>query len=748
MNPRINKFIELIQGDVRGRRLRTALARIRAFSREQQLPEIHAACEGIERRYYYMLRSMAQGMPDPQQSEETSRMLDSAFMLALQAAKLSSQAEGETLGDSYARYASIRGEESIATLAVDYLTEHSVVLSDAAALTDAGRRAPLERLSRDIFHRTWVEYPLDSDSSEALSNLIETGDVPAADREAWIGAVTLGLLEGFDPARIELLARFTQMPETRMRAAALGGLFFALHRWWFMSGSPSIRSAMNTLKADPDFAEDMRTLIFEYSRELGTPALAKRVEAEVLPGLNSLGASLMQRMAGIDLSSKSPEELAELLSGAGLPQMEDGKTRESLFNINRLAEAGDDVFFAFLKPMHAQGFFNDIANWWLPFDTTRSEFSEIFADEGAVLGEMFDKLDFLCDSDKYAVLMAVAAAPKSVRATTLSMMIEQYSMIAEQTGNRDESYDARFRHAAANYMKNAFRFYTLFRRKNEFYNPFVPEVGFNVSSDISALYTTPDAVLPIAERLVSSGVPVFAFPFYLGLIRSGIDLSSKNYFQAAQSAELARYADEAQDWYGKSYELDPANEAALLRRIILLEKRNEHSRVLEILDREGIDKLENPDLLFIYSGELRRARRLEAAQTVLSKIIYSAPQAAADEARLQLGAVMLDDGNPLGTTETCEELLSSQPTPELRKRADFLAGVSLLAGHQRDKAFAAFRRSLGEKPDSGTFEAFGKAIGSYSGTLQEIYGLAPEELTAMEDALRYSFSDSDIPFVE
>lgn len=749
MNERLRKFLDLIYTDVRERRLRTALTRIRAFAKEQRLPAVVADAEAIERRYFYMLRSMAMGMPDPNQHSETARMLEQALVLGTRAFREASVAAGgETLYDSYARYASIRGEENISTLAVDFLTEHAAVLANPMALTDASLRAPLERLSRDIFHRAWVEYPLDADSSEALLNLVEAKDVPSADREAWTGAVILGLLHGFDPARFELLVRISKLDDTRLRAAAYAGLFFALYRWWFMEDSPSVQNSLRELRRDPDFDEDMRSVVYEFVRQLHAPFLATNIERNVLPGINSIGSDLMQKLSGVDLSTKSPEELRELLSGVGLPGMDNGEVRASMQNINEMAEAGDDVFFAFLKPMHQQGFFGDVANWWMPFDTSRSEFAEIFDGEGAMLGEMFDKLEFLCDSDKYAVLLAVAAAPKSMRARTLSMMIEQYGMIAEQTGAKNESYDARFRHSAANFMMNAFRFYSLFRRKGELYNPFTPETGFNSLRSIASLYTSADMVLGIADRIMDSGVRPLAFPFYLGLIDSGADASAKTYLRAAESAVSARRIDKAREWYKTAYELDPSNEEALAGRVAMLRNAGDLRGALEALDEAGVDNIENVNILAVYAEGLRNARRFDEARTAIEKIIYTGTESEASAARQLLANIHLEDGNPLGAIETCEELLSANLPDENMRATERLTGVAYLASGQPDKAYTFLRRSLGANPDLSAFQVCNQYLHQQSGLLASAYGVTAEDVNAMADALRYTISATDIPFVD
>lgn len=735
--PKLRAFTERLHKNIEDRNLRGAFRELSDFAREEYLHDAEEECKRLESRYYYMLRSMTQGNPDPNQREETDKMLEGVLVAGEKAVRALERNDSETLAASYARYASLRPGETIPSLAVDYLTEQSKVLSDPRALTDASLRAPLERLSRDIFHRIWVDYPLDEDSCDAVINLISEKDVPQADREAWLSAVSLGLLDGFDPRRLRVLAAASRLDETRLRAAALTGLFFALHKYYWLNFSPTLNEVLDELKEDPDFAADMRAVVFEYSRQLGADALCTRVENELLPRLNSMGAAMMQKLGGIDLSNKSPEELQSLLSGLDLPGMGDEKTRHSMQNINDMAEEGDDVFYGFLKPMHQLPFFHDVANWWMPFDTSRSEFADILDGEGALLGELFGQLGFMCDSDKYAVLMAVASAPRSMRAQSLQMMVEQYSLIAEQLGKKDEDYDARFRRDAANYIKNAFRFYRLFRRKGEFYNPFLPEWGFNSSQAVSRLYSDYDSTMAIAERLYKSGVKSFAFPFYLGALEAGLQERTSTLLRAAESAESAGYKDYALKWAEMALESNPEDEALLLYLLHLLNEHKDKRRMLELLDARGVEKLSSATTLGLYSRLLAGEHEYARAIEVVDKLLYFDKGVNVCLTKLLKAEVLLRDGNPFEAIELLEQMRSELTTDSQQLYAELLLGTAYFASHEADKAFGAFKRSLGVTGVDG----LASGLAPFRKMLEGEYGLSAEEINGMIDAVHYSLKD-------
>lgn len=744
MNEQLSRFKELTYKDIRERKLRHALALIIKFAGAKGKTEILNRAKNLDRRYFYMLKSMAGGNPDPNQDKEIQKSLDHALVLANSLMHEISADQGERLLDSYVRYGRLRPEESTATISVDFLEEHSRVLSDPKTLLDNGRRAPLEKMSRELFHRLWAEYPLNDDSVDAIGSLLEDPEIPEADRESWLGALILGTLEFYDPNKIGLIIRSAGSDSLRMRAAAISGLVFAMMIYGKIHYSDILKPSFLSTKI-PGFENDLRITVEEFLRQKGATVIAERVEKEILPALQKMASGMMDKFRNIDLKGKTPEELQALLGGEN---PSDSDMRHSMQSINDMAEEGDDVFYAFLKPVHQLPFFNDIANWWIPFDSSRSEFAEIFEGEGAMLGEMFNDLGFLCDSDKYAVLMSVAAAPAGHRSQTMSMMVDQYAHIADMLPHADlENEDREYRMAVANFMKNAFRFFNLFRRKGEFVNVFSQGNPFNMP-EFASLYleSDPDRALEMAERMYKSGLVAESSAAYeRGLSDRSVN-SVDVFLRASDAVVAAGNKAQALNYLDQALEIDETSEKALSKLIILDE---EGSHVLSALDNLGIDRIENPYILKDYFALLHQANRPEDALRAVNKALYIVPSSNYElkkYLRLRRGELLLLNGNPIEAAEELESLLSdtSRIPEEGLTTIRIILGHAYLSIHDTSRAFNSYLAAIKGGDRDRKLEILSKTFDNLKDLLIKEYTVSEGSITAMMDAIFYaSTEDSD-----
>lgn len=739
MTERNKKFRELIYQDIEKHKLRVALSRIRAFSKEVGLLEVYKNAVELERRYYYMLQSMSSGNPDPNQNKEIAKMLDTALELGEKAFIEANKIEGVRLYDSLSKYISLRyEEENIPSLSVDYLNEHSSLMSNPEAFLDASKRKTLERIFKDIFNHLWAEFPLSNESTEAIINLINTRDIPLSDRIAWTNAIGLGMLENYDNNRFKLLSLLSSSSIPEVRVSAISFIFFFLHKKQSYNLSSDLVALWNRLCANESFVRELKEVIFEYARQLGTSALATYTEEEIIPKFQSFGSEMMSKFRELNPESKTPEEIEEILSSlssSGLSSPADG-----LRDLNEKAEEGDDVFFAFFKPMHFLPFFNEASNWWIPFDTARSELKDIFEDEGALLSELFEQLFYLCDSDKYAVLTAVAMSPSPMRKQTIAMMAKQYGMIAEHLPNPKSGDDAEFHIALSAFMKNAFRFYMLFRRKGEFYNPFAPKVGINSSPEISGLYTDIDSTLKIAERLYKSGIKPFAYPFFNALIESSNDFPDSLFFKAAETAEMTGNIEKAKEYLKYYIPRNPSDTKALFKYLSLNRVSRNDSEALDLIEQSGGIELENVDLLAEYSRLLIAQGKYSEAAAIADKILYSENTHAPNTAKVLKARALLFDGNPLEAIEIVNELIPGETSTFDWFDSKIIGGMAYLVSNQSEKAFQEFRAFMQTNDLEKTYNYIDKSLSDAAPILNEVYDLSPYEINGMLDALKYSFN--------
>lgn len=98
-------------------------------------------------------------------------------------------------------------------------------------------------------------------------------------------------------------------------------------------------------------------------------------------------------------------------------------------------------------------------------------------DDTNVLGELIAQSFFMCDSDKYSFVLAFASVPEAQRSMMISQIKAQNINAAEiQDASLNLSTDIR-KSIVNKYVQNLYRFFRLFRRKEDFNNPFATEIN-------------------------------------------------------------------------------------------------------------------------------------------------------------------------------------------------------------------------------------------------------------------------------
>lgn len=466
----VKEFKEQCRGLLASRNLSGLFTIVRAFASEHGLARRAEEAGRLEQRYFYMLSFLAgragSRIDDADFADIRSRAVALVNSLAREAEALNSS----KIYFSLLRYFNMRPEETLGTLTVDYLAELSELRLDATALLDTRRREKLERIARDIFNRIWVEHPLAEAEADTLAELLSDADVPATDREMWVGAVTLGLLSAYDRRRAELLARIYSSGESRMSAAALTGLLLGA----FAHGGKERRPAdfveiFDALAASSaTLRDDVASAVLELMRACSTDEVSRKISRDIMPGMMAQGRKLMDELG---------PDAADPFKAAANPEWEEKIHSSGMFDnlrrFNEMQAGGADVYMTAFANMRSFPFFHDVANWFRPFHTDHSALSAMVDGDGAMAAEAFGSVPFFCDSDKFAMIMALAAAGQRPDSPMLHLG-EHYQSIADAAGaiNADRSAAELRQMAVNNYVRNLYRFFHLYRRKNEFVNPF------------------------------------------------------------------------------------------------------------------------------------------------------------------------------------------------------------------------------------------------------------------------------------
>ena len=235
--------------------------------------------------------------------------------------------------------------------------------------------------------------------------------------------------------------------------------------------------------------------------------------------------------------------------------------------------------FAHLKSFP---FFNDPANWFLPFHVDYSEFTGKDSALMQPVAELIATAPFLCDSDKYSFMFSLAHVPSAQREAMMSQFKAHGDQLAELQAASLSVAGAERKNLFNKHVQNLYRFYKLFRRKGEFPNPFAAGVNLvevePLRADIMEI-----GVLPlVAEFYFSHGYYRQALDAF-GIIAASTPPDAQLYQKMGHAMQKTGDVEGAVEQYLKAEMLDGRNDWTLRRLARCLMALNRHDEALQRL---------------------------------------------------------------------------------------------------------------------------------------------------------------------
>ena len=452
--------------------LQEAFSNLHALTEAAMQWDLTEKANDLERTYRYLLQYAMADTDDPSRAETLDGITDGIISVVDQCTRRARLDDNSpNLYYSTLRYEKLQ-PDSITSLIGNYTEQASSnVFGDILGnSTSKTAKETLELLERRIFNRIWTTFPLSRADSTAISDALRSPLLPTGFKILLISSVMLGSLEFFETARIRLLLEFySESKDINLRPVALTAAITAMLRQPSRTASPSVRALTHSMASTDraSFENDLRIVITELARTRDTERINQKMRDEVMPTIMSMRPKFQQRFTDNDFSDltdpeQSPEWM-DMLDKSGLS--------DTFRELSEMQHEGADVMMSTFIHLKSFPFFNDVANWFLPFDTSHSSVVAA-ADHSSPIARMIAASPMLCDSDKYSMAFSLTMMPSAQRDMIASQLEAQKADIDAITAdiiNRDEN-DTK---AVVNrYVRNLYRFFKLYRRKGEFNDPF------------------------------------------------------------------------------------------------------------------------------------------------------------------------------------------------------------------------------------------------------------------------------------
>ena len=468
-----------IQSLLSEKRLAEAFAELRQTAQTLQNWQLNNRLNELEESYKYMIRYVADGCNDPQR-EEIHNGITAKLM------ELADITEQElTVQNSPKLYYETLRMERKYPRSLEALLEAYRECADKTALfyelpadkRDSDQERSLlmekEKAANAVFKHIWVTFPVTANEAGTLDKLFADADATAEIKELAMAATMLSLLEHYsEHLLLSLLDLYAAnaFNDASLSMKALCCALIAMHcHRETIKHSSAISLRIANIADSERGRRDIMTVFLQFIRSRSTERISQKVRDELVPKLMKLSPEMRRKMR--DGFSDDIEEMAknpdwqEMLNESGIT--------DKMQELSRMQAEGSDVFLSSFARLKSFPFFNDVANWFVPFTPRHSSIFRVFAgNSGSMLLSMVDRTGAFCDSDKFSFALSVATMPDQHRSMMMAQFDEQQEQVINEMAGSLPNPDKQRENIANKYVQSLYRFFNLFRSRNDFYNPF------------------------------------------------------------------------------------------------------------------------------------------------------------------------------------------------------------------------------------------------------------------------------------
>lgn len=482
---------------------------------------VKSEVENLKTTYGYMLQYAAKGMQDPERDKMYSQLVCKAYELADRVEYIRTYTSGQGHRGELFRTFKRTPPPSYGELCLTLET----IAEDMGVVPlmendEDKRKEKMKALSvrrektvDTLFDKTWVSDGWTEEEFNEATALLRSVLIPVNDIAVMISAVTMSLLDLFDPRKYQfLLTAYNERTETLLTQRALIGIVLAtFHQKERLALYPEFIAALSLFMENPETLRQLHDIqiLLLLSRE--TTKIDKKMREEIIPQM-----------------MKNPQFNNSNINVADLDDMEDmnpewkagiEKISERIREMGELQMEGADTYMTTFCQLKSYPFFNRMAHWFYPFDKQVPEVAALFDNENisdkSLINLLLESSTF-CNSDKYSFCLTVNSIPLAQRQALSMQLDEQNEFMRQNLKEEKKANDA-----SRQYIHDLYRFFkiSLFRQEHD--DIFANRMSLWENPFLRPLILTDEYRKPIADYLFAKDYVDEAALLYTELTRTG-----------------------------------------------------------------------------------------------------------------------------------------------------------------------------------------------------------------------------------
>lgn len=450
-----------------------ALRAMKETIAEDKLPGyIVARYEDVKNDYRLMQDAMMRGLRDDKIDEVYADIMRKVYGAGLDV--LIEEKVKRYSSFAYARVSAQQTEahpDAVRTVLEAYVQDMAMMAFEP----ENTRKAKMEKLTADhhaymkqLFNALLVA-PMWNDRRAAdFADLLLSPTIDRDDALLLVSAVMLATMNVNDPYKWDMLAEvYVRATDKVLKMRALVGWVLSLP--YDPRGPrlfPFVQERIKVMLADKTTLKQMLDMQMQMLFCCNADADNEEIQRNIMP---TLIKNTNLQMTRLGIVEKEDDPMKDIMDpNAAERDMEEMERKYR--KMMDMQKQGSDIYFGGFSKMKTFPFFNDLCNWFAPFNAAHPALGaarERLAGS-TFLNNLMENGPF-CDSDKYSFALAIAQIMDRMPDNVKEMLNSDATF--GPTVSKEEQEDPAY--ICRSYLQSLYRFFRLYRSKRDFLNPFI-----------------------------------------------------------------------------------------------------------------------------------------------------------------------------------------------------------------------------------------------------------------------------------
>ena len=466
---------------VSNRRIKDAMDVLNDLVSESGFSDFFVQKEHLEHTYEQMLNYMLEGVQDPERDTVYNKLLTSILELAdrVKDQLMENHSGWHTyiLKQEVDRQQELTGKSVIETMddlsfkrELDEMIDEGRVSPEA---TDERRR----KLSMEIFRHLWLSNRYIEAENSLSSAVLSCRDFLWYEKALYISGILLSGLRYWDEEKVHRLIDFAGEEDQEVSARAIVALVILLYKYDDrIEFYPNIVHRLRLIKDDLKLEQSFEKIALQLIRTRDTLEIGRKLQEDLMPEMAKLKPKLEDKLKMDDIRDELLEEGRNPDWESMFSESDDLYKKVDEFM--KLQMEGADVYMTTFAHLKQFPFFNELANWLVPFHKENPDLSEVYTSKSDVFDpdifvDGLKNTPFLCNSDKYSFIFNIRYLPDDQKKMLSNAFLMEMEGLQEMISDEKvTSGDFTTRTVFIQYIQDLYRFFKISPFKNEFEDVF------------------------------------------------------------------------------------------------------------------------------------------------------------------------------------------------------------------------------------------------------------------------------------